>query len=201
MPPAGSATRELGEDTVELELTAAEQLELARAAGDEGARAKGPAAKPSYDTFVYARTRRADLAGTVTFAALVFGLSAVLAWHALVAPPDTREPPIPGEARPAPSALAQPMMAVLQIPNPFDASEIFELPPETSEADARDAIADLLLQRARERHQQGFLPHANIHHRHPLAQPVKPSDVFVTKLLAPPNRFSDAASARNGTPE
>lgn len=35
--------------------------------------------------------------------------------------------------------------------NPFDATEVFEFPPGTSQAEARDAVADLLLKRARER--------------------------------------------------
>ncbi len=35
--------------------------------------------------------------------------------------------------------------------NPFDESEVFRFPPGTSESDARDAMAALLLQRARER--------------------------------------------------
>jgi hypothetical protein len=35
--------------------------------------------------------------------------------------------------------------------NPFDASEVFEFPPGTSQAEAREAVADLLLKRARER--------------------------------------------------
>ena len=35
--------------------------------------------------------------------------------------------------------------------NPFDASEVFDFPPGTSETEAHDAVADLLLQRARDR--------------------------------------------------
>jgi hypothetical protein len=36
--------------------------------------------------------------------------------------------------------------------NPFDATEVFEFPSGTSQAEARDAVAALLLERARERH-------------------------------------------------
>jgi hypothetical protein len=56
---------------------------------------------------------------------------------------DTRtpEPPPPTSTAPEP----------LRYPNPFDASEVFEFPPGTSEVEARDAVADLLLQRARDR--------------------------------------------------
>ncbi|MBX5463707.1 MAG: hypothetical protein IRZ28_21800 [Steroidobacteraceae bacterium] len=35
--------------------------------------------------------------------------------------------------------------------NPFDASEVFEFPPGTSEAEARDSVAEILLRRARDR--------------------------------------------------
>jgi hypothetical protein len=38
--------------------------------------------------------------------------------------------------------------------NPFDASEVFEFPPDTSRAEARAAVADLLVKRATERQQQ-----------------------------------------------
>jgi hypothetical protein len=40
---------------------------------------------------------------------------------------------------------------MVRFSNPFDATEVFEFPPGTSEAEARDAVAELLLQRARDR--------------------------------------------------
>jgi hypothetical protein len=39
----------------------------------------------------------------------------------------------------------------VRVQNPFDASEVFEFPPGTSAADARDAVADVLMKRAAER--------------------------------------------------
>lgn len=42
----------------------------------------------------------------------------------------------------------------VRIANPFDASEVFEFPAGTTPADARAAVADTLLQRARERYAQ-----------------------------------------------
>lgn len=39
----------------------------------------------------------------------------------------------------------------VRFPNPFDASEIFELPPGTSDTEARRSIANLLLERAHDR--------------------------------------------------
>lgn len=41
--------------------------------------------------------------------------------------------------------------------NPFDTTEIFEFPPGTSETDVRDAVAELLLHRARDRQASGEL--------------------------------------------
>jgi hypothetical protein len=35
--------------------------------------------------------------------------------------------------------------------NPFDKTEVFELPPGLSKAEARDMVAEILMERARER--------------------------------------------------
>jgi hypothetical protein len=43
--------------------------------------------------------------------------------------------------------------APVRFRNPFDATEVFEFPAGTSDADARDAVAALLLKRAQERQQ------------------------------------------------
>jgi hypothetical protein len=39
----------------------------------------------------------------------------------------------------------------VQYRNPFDAREVFEFPPGTTRIEARDAVAQLLLERARDR--------------------------------------------------
>jgi hypothetical protein len=54
-------------------------------------------------------------------------------------------PPLPAQL-PAPVAQ-EPVL----LKNPFDRSEVFEFPPGTSEADARDAVAKLLFERAQSR--------------------------------------------------
>jgi hypothetical protein len=201
IPEAKEASGALGEDTVELELTAAEQLELSRASesrASEAATLTAVADKPGYDTFAYARTRRADVVGTITFAALVCGIAAAAGWHALLGAPAAQGASAP-TTHPTAVTRAQPLRALVQLPNPFDPTEMFELPAETSEADARSAIAELLLRRARERQQQGFdLRRASTHHPHPAAS-AKPSDVFVTKLLAPASKLSDPPGSRNPT--
>jgi hypothetical protein len=44
--------------------------------------------------------------------------------------------------------VLEPVDAPVRVANPFDASEIFEFPHGASEADARDAIAGFLMERA-----------------------------------------------------
>lgn len=45
----------------------------------------------------------------------------------------------------------EPVGEPLRVANPFDASEIFEFPAGTSEADAREAVAGFLIDRATRR--------------------------------------------------
>jgi hypothetical protein len=56
---------------------------------------------------------------------------------------------------PPPPLPAQPPAPVAQEPvhfkNPFDRSEVFDFPPGTSEAEARDAVAKVLFERAQSR--------------------------------------------------
>ena len=69
------------------------------------------------------------------------------------------------DLRPAePERVAQPEWVAMQMEpvgepvrfaNPFDASEVFEFPAGTSEADAREAIAGFLIERASNRGVRG----------------------------------------------
>ena len=197
MPPIEGADRDSGEDTVEFELTPAEQLELSRVADIALRSPEMTGGKPSYDSFVCARTHRADLVGTITFAMLICGIATATGWHALMRVPATHAFATSSVTLPALIAHAKPMPGVVQVVNPFDATELFEFPAETDETDARNAIAELLLERARERHQQGLdLRRAGSHHLRPAAA-VKPSDVFVTKLLVSANRFGEGPGSRD----
>jgi hypothetical protein len=54
------------------------------------------------------------------------------------------------EPEPAPALPVTPDVPV-RFKNPFDASEVFEFPAGTSWTEMRDAVAELLSQRARER--------------------------------------------------
>jgi hypothetical protein len=60
--------------------------------------------------------------------------------------------PVETSAAVAPLPSATPATDPVRIRNPFDRSEVFEFPPGTSRQEARQAVADMLLQRALERH-------------------------------------------------
>jgi hypothetical protein len=47
---------------------------------------------------------------------------------------------------------SQPMLVPVRYTNPFDRSEVFEFPPGTTRRQAHDAVAALLIERARGRH-------------------------------------------------
>lgn len=49
------------------------------------------------------------------------------------------------------AAQTQPLEEPLRVANPFDASEVFEFPAGTTEADAQEAIAGFLIDRAARR--------------------------------------------------
>lgn len=55
--------------------------------------------------------------------------------------------PVP-QLRPEPAPQPSPPV---RMANPFDSSEVFEFPPGTSRAEAQESVANLLMQRARDR--------------------------------------------------
>ena len=189
--PAGG-TVGVAEDTVEFELTAEQQLALWQAAGDLAGPAGGSAGPPGYNAYICRRTDRIDRVCTIAFATVVLGLTVATGWRAM------------GEAPAAPAVVVRTTTAanvshpvpqrapVVQVLNPFDRTEVFELPASTTEADARDAIAELLLQRARERLRQGFNVH-RAYNRHATATANSSLDVFVTRLSSPEDRIGGIA--------
>jgi hypothetical protein len=63
--------------------------------------------------------------------------------------------------------------------NPFDTSEVFEFPPGTTEDAARESVAEMLLQRARERRAQvSSVKHVHRHPSGPLQTPALMSQSF-----------------------
>jgi hypothetical protein len=200
LPQGAYSEADPAENTVELQLTAAEQLELQRASIEATAQqaAPLPPIRAAYDPVVYARSRRIDVIGTVAFAVMAIGVAAAAGWHVLgQAPAPTLSVASPAPALPRAEPQSPP--PVVQILNPFDAREVFELPADISEAEARSAIADLLLERARERRRQGM----NVNHAsgHPALRSaaVSPADVFVTRVPGPVNRFAETTGTHAAT--
>lgn len=88
-------------------------------------------------------------AGAVSIAAIAAGIRDG-AFHGSAAnqvPPAIAQPKAVESEVPAPVVDTAPV----RVQNPFDKSEVFEFPAGTSEQDARDKVADLLMQRAVER--------------------------------------------------
>lgn len=140
------------EDTIELELSADEMRRLSRAAKE--AQAFSP---------VRGGKRRFRL-WPMTLAAALVGIAAIIAWRPgppprivpriAPTPAVASTPPVASE----PAVLAQPQEPQgppVRVKNPFDATEVFEFPAGTTQAEARQKIADLLLQRAVDRGSAG----------------------------------------------
>jgi hypothetical protein len=101
---------------------------------------------------------------------VVAAAAVLLVGQAFLAKPRPRSPVAPPvfvamarvAAPAAPEAPATPLppqpeaaeIVPVRFTNPFDKTEVFEFPAGTSDIDARGAVAELLAQRARERHIQ-----------------------------------------------
>jgi hypothetical protein len=87
-------------------------------------------------------------------AALVVATAAAYGGKVFAPPGPTVEPPplVLSELEETPEVpVAQPAPEPVRVRNPFDKGEIFEFPAGTSADAARDAVAEMLLARARER--------------------------------------------------
>ena len=202
LPTGAGGLREAGADTGEP--SAAEQLKLSHAANAAVRSPKIVSGKPVHDNFVCRRTERIDLVSTLTFAALVLGITAASGWRALVGQPTAPAAAIGVPVAPAPAPNAPPRGPIVQVINPFDATEEFELPAETTEAEARDAISELLLQRARERLGQGLdLRRASNRHRPPPVAADNRPDILATRSSGHANALAGIPilRAKSGTAE
>lgn len=158
---------EPGEDSIDIELSARDLLELS-----------GPsvsASQPSVPSAHDGRTTSPNLPKEATasspkaistsarniprLAMIAGGVFAAIAVGSVV-----RYQPATTDASPQPSPIVQASASSsegdaagatqgvpVRITNSFDKSEVFEFPPGTSESEARAAVADLLLKRATER--------------------------------------------------
>jgi len=162
--------RRESDDTIELELTPFELQTLSSAAIVESTpvgRIGRVAKKP--------RFVRVSRWAAIATAAVVAGVSSGITYLATAqsgAVPLV-EPSAMSAAltAPEPVAATEAIETPVKVANPFDASEIFEFPSTTTESDAEQAVADFLLQRARDRigSTPGLHRHADQAPSHPRA--------------------------------
>ena len=97
------------------------------------------------------RKRRVIIGAAIAAVLVVLGGVAHLAAKQNRAPPPVVRAPAPPPVPPPVEAPAPPVGEPVLFKNPFDHSEVFEFPPGTTKAEARDAVAKLLMERAQGR--------------------------------------------------
>jgi hypothetical protein len=125
-----------------------------------------PAARP-IGRRINSQLRGALIAGVVAIAAFMSTIAYVAVTRARPTDvPVFTIPQLPREtaAMPSPPLVVEPV----KFSNPFDESEVFEFPAGTTETEARDAVATMLLQRAQER-----LDQAEARQRRNVTRPTK----------------------------
>jgi hypothetical protein len=150
-------SRAIGDDTLELQLTPEQLLGLSEAselaepvapAQISAVAAPGPASRFRR----WHLTRIAKMAGaTVGYIALAWWSSSQLAWRP---EPIATAAATPTVVIPRPALITSSSQPTVRVINPFDATEVFEFPAGTNHAEGREKVAQILLQRARERQSQ-----------------------------------------------
>jgi hypothetical protein len=135
------------DDTIEFQLSATQLQELSRAEEADILPATAAAAPPPL--------RRHSPWTTVAVATAMSAVSSGITYLATARAPASRVVEPAGlsaalAAFPMPQADV-PREVQVTFANPFDATEVFTFPAGTSDTEARDAVAELLLNRARER--------------------------------------------------
>ena len=196
-PTTALPAQDSSDDTIELEFSDEERLALSQevSQGVATVRPDEPhpmSSVPGYENFASRRVARIDLVCNVTCAVAALGISAVFLWPAsnrhqhtpaaistvaLV----TVTPPGPEVTAPAP---AEPQDPPVRIKNAFDSTEVFEFPHGTTESEAREAVAALLLSRAHDRRAAGLALRRAANLQPNRGAAVQQSEAFVTKLVA-----------------
>jgi hypothetical protein len=140
------------DDTIELELSAEQVLSLSRAGA--AIRANPPAVPSIPKSFSNAPESQRDAwpAVILTIAGISV-LSGGIAYLATIPaqPAHVGADAVVGSAGPETTAPPSADNAPVRFTNPFDATEVFQFPSGTSDTEARQAVAGLLLQRAHDR--------------------------------------------------
>jgi hypothetical protein len=155
----GEVPDDPGEETIELELSPQDFLKLSRPSEEESVPAAmligaEPAVtevtSTARGTPRMARWPLARVAGVLGIAAAVMALGSA-AHRAVVGRSVVTAANPSGPVAATTRQPAESISPTVRIGNPFDASEVFEFSPGTSEAEARQSVAKILLQRARDR--------------------------------------------------
>jgi hypothetical protein len=148
------------DDTVELQLTPEQMRALSQAAESAEQFVPDSAPQPLFEVSPAARVRRwhQTPVAIAKVAGIVIAYAAFAWWSAaqFAAQP---KPPVMAVARPsvvvpAPASVAPSSQPTVKVINPFDKSEVFEFPAGSTYAENRDKVAQMLLERARERQGQ-----------------------------------------------
>ena len=135
------------DDTIEIALTAEDTLALSQAAEERQAGAildESASATRTYLRRQYVWPDRWPLVLPSSLLGMAIGVALGVATDRIFSVGRIETPPV--------AALpAEPRQPPVQFRNPFDASEVFEFPPGTSDDQARESVAAMLLQRARGR--------------------------------------------------
>ena len=167
IPPA------IGDETIELELTAEEMLLLSQAADVEEPVARAQisavaargrispwlASPPPIELSAASGARHWRQTPFVKMTGAIVAYGALAWWGASQLAGQPR-PPATAAARPAivvpqqPASMTSSAKPAIRVINPFDATEVFEFPAGTSNDEGREKVAQILLQRAHERQSQ-----------------------------------------------
>jgi hypothetical protein len=153
---AGSHVRHATDDTIELPLTEEDMLALSRAAKKEHAETSlHKSALIAAGAFLRDLSVRSRTPGwALVLASSVLGIAVGVVLGVVVA---DRISTVTISAPPSARHSAESLDSPVRFGNPFDASEVFEFPPGTSVDQARQSVAAMLLQRARDRQRMGLV--------------------------------------------
>jgi hypothetical protein len=145
------------DDTIELALTEEETLALSRAAEEEHAETSldkaAPIAAGAFVRDQRVRSRRWSPLLASSVLAIAIGTVIGVVWAVVADRSSMVTIRVPSAATRSAKSLNSPV----RLSNPFDGSEVFEFPPGTSDDQARQSVAAILLQRARARQGVGVV--------------------------------------------
>lgn len=136
-------------DTIELQFSAAQLQKLSQAQHPEQTFVP-PTGSVAVPTPLRRHSPWATIAVAAAMSAVTSGLTYLATARAPAGATAERHSSQTLAASPTPR-IAVPREDLVKVVNPFDTTEIFEFPPGTSHADARHAVAEFLLNRARAR--------------------------------------------------